>query len=268
MIFVDLNGKQPPQEWLDRAEEVQTQLMSIDDPEERKKFIEKHSKVWRDIAGWLKEQSHGKCWYSEAREAFSYWHVDHFRPKSKAKDLNGNKAQGYWWLAFDWHNYRLAGSAGNVPKSTYFPLRAGCHRAASPADDVNDEEPCLLDPTRLTDPALLSFDDEGKACPGDPDGSWNKERAEITIKVLNLNYGNLVSARKTLWGLCNRKINRVLNLMKELQEMRSATKQAQVEEILIELRRMVSQIEPFSAVAKTCVLSQGIPWLTSTVIGH
>jgi len=267
MIFVDLTGKQPPQEWLDRAKEARTQLMAIYDPGERKEFIEAHAQIWRDLAEWLKGQSYGKCWYSEARETFSYWHVDHFRPKKKVKDLNGNEAQGYWWLAFDWHNYRLAGSAGNVPKSTYFPLRAGCHRANGPTDDVNDEAPCLLDPTRLSDPALLSFDDEGKICPADPDGPWNKERAETTIKVLNLNYGGLVSARKTLWEQCNRKINRVLNLMKELQEMRSATKQAQVEEMLIGLRNMVSQKEPFSSVASICVRSQGISWLSNAIIG-
>jgi len=115
--------------------------------------------------------------------------------------------------------------------------------------------------------AILSFDDEGVIRPADPDGAWNKERAEVTIKVLNLNYGDLLSARKALWEQCNRKINRVLNLMKELQDRRSATKQAQVEEILIDLRNMVSQTEPFSAVVATCVRSQGISWLNKAVVG-
>jgi len=118
----------------------------------------------------------------------------------------------------------------------------------------------------LTDPALLNFDDERKICPADPDGFWNKERAETTIKVLNLNYGDLVNARKALWEQCNRKINRILNLMKELQEKRSATKQAQVEEILIGLRNMVSNTEPFSSAASTCVRSQGISWLSNAII--
>ncbi len=268
MIFIDLAGKQPPQEWLDRAEAARVELMEIEDPEERKKFIKSHEQIWKDLAEWLKEQSHRKCWYSEATDTFSYWHVDHFRPKTKVKDLDGNESEGYWWLAFDWHNYRLAGSAGNVPKSTYFPLRAGCSRAISPTDDVVDEEPCLLDPVRLTDPALLSFDDEGLIRPADPDGPWNKERAETTINVLNLNFINLVSARKTLWEKCNRKINRALNLMKELQEKRSTTKKAQVEEILIDLRNMASQKEPFSSVVTTCVRSQGIPWLSNAVVGN
>jgi hypothetical protein len=132
---------------------------------------------------------------------------------------------------------------------------------------VADEDPCLLDPVRLTDPSLLSFDDEGKIRPTDSDGAWNKERAEVTIKVLNLNYGDLVSARKALWQKCDMKINRALNLMKELQEQGSATKKALVEEILIDLRSMVSQAEPFSAVAVTCVKSQGISWLSNAVIG-
>ena len=62
MIFIDLAGKQPPKEWLDRAEAARVKLMAIDDPEERKKFIEAHAQIWRDLAEWLKELSHRKCW--------------------------------------------------------------------------------------------------------------------------------------------------------------------------------------------------------------
>ena len=266
MIFIDLRGKEPPDKWLEKAESARTKLLKITDPEKRKKFIEANSRIWQDLAEWLKEQSYGKCWYSEALDTFNYWHVDHFRPKKKVKDLEGNEEEGYWWLAFDWKNYRLSGGAGNVPKSTYFPLRNGCQRVTDPTCDVNDEERCLLDPVRISEPSLLSFDEEGVIRPTDSEGAWNKERSEVTIKVLNLNYVNLVTARKILWHECNRKINRVLNLMKDLQEQSSATKSAQVEEILIDLRRMVSKKEPFSSVAVTCVEGQGITWLSKTVI--
>lgn len=265
MIYIDLRGKQPPAEWLERAEKARAKLLTITDPEKRKEFIKTNSRIWQDLIDWLKVQSAGKCWYSEALDTFNYWHADHFRPKSKVKDLDGNEAEGYWWLAFDWKNYRLAGSAGNVPKSTYFPLRAGCQRVTDPTRDVDDEERCLLDPVKISEPSLLSFDDEGKIRPADPDGAWNKERAEVTIKVLNLNYVNLVSARKVLWEECDRKINRVLNLMKELQEQRSVSKQAKVEELLIDLREMVSPKKPFSSVAIACVQGQGVSWLSKTV---
>jgi hypothetical protein len=79
-------------------------------------------------------------------------------------------------------------------------------------------------------------------------------------------HADTISTPEDIWEQCNRKINRVLNLMKELQEMRSATKKAQVEEILIGLRNMVSQTEPFSSVASTCVRSQGISWLSNAII--
>jgi hypothetical protein len=55
--------------------------------------------------------------------------------------------------------------------------------------------------------------------------------------------------------------------MLELQEMRSATKQAQLEEILVDLRNMVSETEPFTSVVATCVKSQGISWLSNAVVG-
>jgi len=78
------------------------------------KIIEQNSGLWRELQDWLCEKSYGKCWYTEARDSISYWHVDHYRPKAKIKDLNNVEYDGYWWLAFNWKNYRLAGSATNI----------------------------------------------------------------------------------------------------------------------------------------------------------
>ena len=91
------------------------------------------------IRNWLLEQFHNKCWYTEAQDAVSSFHVDHFRPKTRALDLEGNACEGYWWLAFEWTNYRISGQLINVKKKDLFPIVEG--------------------PRTLPLPDLLSFED-------------------------------------------------------------------------------------------------------------
>jgi len=61
------------------------------------------------------------------------------------------------------------------------------------------------------------------------------------------------------------KINYTLNLMNKINDKNSTTKKTLFQKAIIELRDMVSEKQPFSAVVKTCVLSQGIPWLTRMI---
>jgi uncharacterized protein (TIGR02646 family) len=263
---IHLEGKAPNKDWLKRAKKLTDQLRKLTDDGARHKLIEENSSLWRELEPWLRELSHGKCWYSEARDCVAYWHVDHFRPKKEAKDLNGDVSPGYWWLAFKWQNYRLAGSAVNVPKSTKFPIRKGTTRVTGPHQDEADESPCLLDPVSPDDPGFLSFDEKGKAIPCDPVHRWNCQRAEVTIDILNLNYDALTKARQVCWEECDRRVNRVLNLMEELQNQNSATMRATIREVILELRAMTAEESEFSAVAITCVLSQGIEWLAKQVL--
>ena len=115
MIHINLEGKEPPAAWLKKAHRLITGLEKITDPAKRAKFIDRHSDLWSELKPWLSELSHGKCWYSEAKEIYSFYDVDHFRPKNRAKQLDDTEREGYWWLAFDWHNYRLCGGIGNRP---------------------------------------------------------------------------------------------------------------------------------------------------------
>ena len=90
--------------------------------------------------------------------------IEHYRPKKSAREADGTTHDGYWWLAFDWQNFRICGNAGNRKKGTWFPLRAGCARCA-PLGDIRLEDPKLLDPVDEDDPNQLSFDLEGHAIP-------------------------------------------------------------------------------------------------------
>ena len=94
MIHIDMNDKSPLEQWLLRAEAVTEQLNSSATLEERHEIIERNRALWGELKQWLLEQSHNKCWYTEARNDSSYFEVEHFRPK-KWED---NAFEGYWWL--------------------------------------------------------------------------------------------------------------------------------------------------------------------------
>jgi hypothetical protein len=89
---------------------------------------------------WLESFSERKCWFSEARDTYSHWQVERFRPKKGARDPD---RPGYWWRAFDYLNYRLGGGVGNAKKGSYFPLREGTQPATCPDDNCDDEAPTL-----------------------------------------------------------------------------------------------------------------------------
>lgn len=165
----------PSKDWLRKADEVTRKLQCMEDDEERTRYINKRARLWSELKERLFELSHGKCWYCEAKEERSDYHVDHFRPKNRIHDDNGVRHDGYWWLAFDWRNYRLACSYCNSPhkgtdgksrgKSDLFPIKDETWRATGPDCDVDDEMPLLLDPTIQGEPELLWFMEDGKAYP-------------------------------------------------------------------------------------------------------
>ena len=84
--------------------------------------------------------------------------MDHFRPKGKALDEDKTPHEGYAWLAFDWRNYRIAGSYPNSPhndedgvtrgKWDFFPLANGCVRANWANRDCAQEVCLILDPAK------------------------------------------------------------------------------------------------------------------------
>ncbi len=267
MIHIDLTDVSPSKEWIARADAVTQELIKGKyTKEQRNAIIDSNDKLWRELEPWLNEISHGKCWYSEARDCAAYWHVDHFRPKKEIKDDNGDTYEGYWWLAFNWKNYRLAGGAINVRKSTKFPMREGTHWACTPKDDEDDEFPYLLDPVRPEDPCLLTFDEQGKAHPAEPDKEWHRQRAEFSIRILNLNYDNLSRGRKLIWDLCERHAKDALRCHATIEVNPSASKKQKLKDAVLALRAMVCSNAEFSATAATCVRAMGSLWLERAVL--
>jgi uncharacterized protein (TIGR02646 family) len=197
------------QVWRDMAKQAKAELVAASDEEERKAILKRlaSSKVWRDFYNLLPDRLKRKCWYCEAEEIRSDMPVDHFRPKNKVEDENQHN--GYWWLAFDWENYRCACTFCNSRrkfdetqggKACRFPLENPEQRAFTPDDHnkLNNERPCLLDPFNPDDEKLLWFDNDGLPMPKPDANEKQKLKVENSIDIFHLHETRIVRARNKL----------------------------------------------------------------------
>ena len=261
MRFISLDGREPDEAWRRKAQVLCDALDAAKTKAERHRIIEENSSVWGELKPWLLAISRGKCWFSEARDCFSHWDVEHYRPKKSVKDLDGTERDGYWWLAFDWHNFRICGNVGNRKKGTFFPLRSGTHRASATDRNIEDEFPYLLDPTRPEDPLFLCFDENGDVKPLPDIDDWNKNRVLESIKRYKLReHEPLMEARRDVWSKCVREVNHCQNLMNEMSTSPSATKKEAVRQQMLKLREMIKFEAEFSATACECLRSRKEQW--------
>jgi uncharacterized protein (TIGR02646 family) len=268
MIHIEYGEKKPGKKWLKKAQQITAQLDGAASKEEREKIIDANSAVWGELKDWLLKLSHGKCWFSEAKDTYSHWDVEHFRPKKSAKNLDGTEREGYWWLAFDWHNYRICGNVGNRKKGTFFPLCPGSQVGASNARHlVQDEIFLLLDPTREGDPELLSFNEEGMATAMPGISEWPRQRAEESIRRFKLNeYEPLREARQKRRNEYREEIEQAQEAMETTPP--TATSQERLRGAFKNLQKMLNPEKPFTAVVRECLNASGHRWaqrITSTV---
>lgn len=262
MRYIPLHDNTPNPAWVKKAQGLLVRLQNAPDAVARNAIIDANPEVWGELKDWLLNLSHQKCWFSEAKDCFSHWDVEHYRPKKSAKDADGTVHDGYWWLAFDWQNLRICGNVGNRMKGTFFPLRAGCARC-NPLGDHRYEDPQLLDPADAHDPALLSFNMEGHAMPAAHiTDDWERSRVEYSIERYKLDFSPLMDKRKTIWGEC---WGRIQEYRSELALYNADTKNAiakdRFKQALKQLRDLMQEEKELSAVARACVLSAGDPRL-------
>jgi len=196
----------PLDDWIKKSNEILDELKKETDTQKRRVLIKKNCKHWRnkELISFLKDLSDGKCWYTEARFTAEYPQVEHFRPKSYARDENWDRVhEGYWWLAFDVDNYRLSKPMPNYRKGTYFPLKQRKRSVDEPGDALSVEKPFLIDPTEESDVDLIGYNSLG--CPElvkNPIidlNEWDKMRVNFSIERYGLNEKDLCDLRKALW---------------------------------------------------------------------
>lgn len=216
MRHINIEHISLPPTWEDRAQQVLAQLTHAD-PVARKKLISDNSALWGELKTALAALSHGKCWYCESKQIRSDNAVDHFRPKNRVADCEEH--EGYWWLAFDWRNYRFSCTYCNSRrisentsggKGDRFPLIDEVTRALKWTDDCAKEQPMLLDPAFSSDPELLWFYINGNPTPAiskDVDEIKHK-RAKISIELYHLDEERLEEKRRALYHQLSRLVAR------------------------------------------------------------
>lgn len=259
MIFIDLFNNPPSPELIEEGEQLKKELMQLR-PEQRNDFIDRHDDYWGKLKAHYMKLSHEKCWYTEAKEIASHYHMDHFRPKKQPKELKKNCAietvtskEAYWWLAFDWKNYRLAASIPNTSKHSYFPLKKGTNPITQ-GQDVDDEWCGLLDPTDEYDVSLIAFGTDGKVYPACSDVScWEAERVFLSIRVFDLDNVSLVDARKEIQQICKTKIELIKSAQREYAKTNSLVYRKLLKKYISELRDMAKPTAELSVVARNYI---------------
>lgn len=260
----------PDQAWLTAAADLTTMLIAAPDKAARDLILDtKANEIWGQLKNWLLSLSHNKCWFSEAEDVFSHRDVEHFRPKKSCKRRVGQKKNtyedGYWWLTYDWQNYRICGNVGNVKKGVMFPLLPSSPVATFGGLSYMNECPMLLDPASPADPALLDFIDTGKAVPHQDADATDQLRVITTVKHLRLDFEKLEEARAKIWTKC-----RVL--IDECRDIAAAgqigpAERARIEEKRNQLRAMVQPSAVFSMTASACLRKSGIGWAAAIAAG-
>ena len=223
-------------------------------------MIDKHRDHWHELAGWLRKASHDKCWYTEAKLNADYPEVDHYRPKKESLDQDGEKIHdGYYWLAFEWTNFRLSKPVPNRMKGAYFPLRDNARAVCEPSGPLADEVPVLLDPLRQGDCLLLSFTRDGRPCPAPDASEWDGRRAEYSIRRYKLDYDPLNKARKAVWETCLSLFNEWWECKRAANKTGGASAEERADEKLEQLKKLLKKDAEFSMVAVTCLQSTGNP---------
>lgn len=151
-----------------------------------------------------------KCWYTEVFLEGADPNVDHFRPKGRVREVDdelnatGAQSDGYWWLAFELLNFRLACMHANqrrVDSDTdggkwdYFPVR-GARATEGTLWGAIVEDVLPLDPCSMTDVRLLCFDIEGKPGAVSSATAGDVQRVKATVWLYHLNKSEL-QARRT-----------------------------------------------------------------------
>jgi hypothetical protein len=179
MIYINPTRIRFPRDWEERAREL-TRRLASKPLAERAAFIDSNREAtWAhpELLETLRGVVGNKCWYSEVPLEGADPNVDHFRPKGRVVEVDcdtlnktGIVSAGYWWLAFEPKNFRLACMHANQRrvdeetdggKQDFFPVEG--ERAVEGTEwGLINENVLHFDPCSPTDMALMWFDPDGK----------------------------------------------------------------------------------------------------------
>lgn len=228
LIFTDPKSGEEYISWDDIRKKHLEEIEALT-AKDKKGYITKNPD-WNILQKIMIEEYGLNCWYSEAPVGNGIFEIDHFRPKNRARQNEGekskgkksdiNKENGYWWLAYDLDNFRLSGAMSNKRrrdklrensdvegKGDLFPLDLENGKVAGDKCSAFCEVPLLLDPMIPSDVGLLTFDEGGNVLPNPLiQNDFDRIRAEISIKLLHLDSDQLEIPRQQVWTACSEAI--------------------------------------------------------------
>jgi hypothetical protein len=281
MRYIPIETFTPSEEWQQRASNATERLMELTTLEEKLEYIKRHGEIWRDLGRELIAHFGDKCWYTDATNYGARLDTEHFRPKAKTVELSPDDfeeasdelllrpvervREGYWWLAFDLENLVICAQVMNrEDKRNYFPL----HRDSVVASNANrnfwrTEIPAFLDPRKIADVALVTYDESGSMRPrGDLHG-WERLRVVVTNECFGLSrFQPLVEGRQKVWQKCTSLINRYMKAAstQNRELVPNPVLQQQMDDALRELRNLIHPDEQFASVAASCLRDSPYKW--------
>lgn len=274
MIYVHRNWDTVPDDVKATLHQAAAELDALADLEQRKAYIYASRDKWAALRAYLSGMSHGKCWYSEAREAVSHYQVDHFRPHGRSKQAAKQYSEGYSWLAFDIENFRLAGvlcntvnqefSEDSVGKGDWFPLVDPVRRATLQNRDTAQETPVLLDPTDPDDPYKLWFDEDGNVAPDPEMPAEQRATVEEAIICLGLRQSRLNGRRRAAMRRATRAAMRFKEVSRVPAGARTVRDTANLNEARAELLAMSAPTAEFAAAVRCLLVAYGLRHLVRT----
>ncbi|BCL81703.1 hypothetical protein ccbrp13_41680 [Ktedonobacteria bacterium brp13] len=209
MQRLEVQDNWPPKAWLERVCKVEEELRKVAEGESRSAIFKKYSKLWSELKEDYRQLSHGKCWYCEVCTDGMRGDMDHHRPKGGVTENPAHP--GYWWLAFEWRNFRFSCERCNSllkdpatrvvgGKQNHFPLvnNDESRRVLDICsyEDLFDEDPLLLDPTNPGDPQLLTFQPDGRPGAAIDEATAPIDHQRVSASIRIYNFGHEVANRK------------------------------------------------------------------------
>ncbi len=151
-----------------------------------------------DVKSMLESIYHKKCAYCEKNIGDSYYHIEHYRPKSI-----------YYWLAYSWDNLLICCDKCNVNKGDNFKISGSkisfnrevvedIHKLSQQYNEI--EKSKMIHPEFEDVESKLIFDEKGKIISED-------ERVQYTIDTCRLDRTSANERRKKILDDFIRKYN-------------------------------------------------------------
>ncbi len=149
----------------------------------------KSRNYWTAVKRELSEYQNGKCCFCErGRDPNRETDVEHFRPKLSVGDEPAPSHNGYWWLAYSWHNlFFVCSECNSIYKKNSFPLLNEPDRAFTKDDDITREKPYLLNPCEDDPEQFIIYDYTNRKVPMPVSSATDIDgRGHETIELLGL----------------------------------------------------------------------------------